>query len=775
MISREELQEKPAHSYVVCEEHFDPRTIQGTPERKRLRNGSVPTLKLPDKQTLTSETQTELRQTINKYTQTDFYVLKLATGSQTANYLQMSLPCVTKLKEELSICKKQMKSMTSNHLNKATFHKLCDKFLTKPLAEIVKAQTKLKHHGKGNRYSPKYKQFCINLYYTSPQAYKLLEEALCLPNTKTLAKHSIPISTEVNEHLMTTLRAKVNNMSNSEKVCSVVVDSISLKTSLFYNISLDKIIGLQEVNGVQTPVLAKKALVVLIRGIFGTWQLPIGFALLGDCKNNDDVSKWIENLLEKLIDVGLDIRTFVSDLGSEVLSEDKRNMISSDTPYFYIKDRKIYYIIDALHLINSLRNHLLVNDFHFQGSVAKYEHILQFYESEKNKSLKLAPKLSESHIKPSNFEKTLARYATELLSNTVATALSCYIDFQAMSESAKETVKFIKLINDLFDVLNSSTVHSTCEYQQAFCGSGTQTTFMNDMLHFFKSLKVINSTTGRDVTSTAKFITGYQVTITSILLLFTDLKLEGYNNLLTRRLNQDVTDIFFGQVRRKRKHPTTRQFMAAFRRVFFSNIIKAGKQGNASSNLSQLLVNTENLGFILGSEAEEMRMEEDCNESESYPAISSAEYSKLELPEDSRLNYISEYLFNKCVTLHGDCSQFKAYIYTEEKNQFSHLDYSTDNDVQPHFTPPHDFQIYVAEMEKYYQNFFNNYYIGCKIVKSIFDSLNQISYAPPCQCFPINYVKKLFVRIRIYITIKCNNDEFAKHRSAKKCFSVANM
>ncbi|KAH9645499.1 hypothetical protein HF086_007015 [Spodoptera exigua] len=405
-ISREELLNKPAHSYVVCEEHFDPKSIERKPDRKRLRKGAVPSLKLPEIRTVTSETQTEIREVVSKYTQTDFYVLKLATGAQTPNYLQKSLPSVTKLKLELSKCKKQMKSLSSNHLNKDTFHKLCDKFLTKPLAEIVKAQTKLKHHGKGNRYSGKYKQFCINLYYTSPQAYKLLEEALCLPNLKTLAKHSIPISTEVNEQLMTTLQAKVSSMSNSEKICSVVVDCISLKTCLFYNISLDKIIGLQEVNGAQTSVLAKKALVVIIRGIFGNWQQPIGFALLGECKDSDEISDWIEYLLEKLVDVGLDIRTFVSDLGSELLSEEKRNMISSDCPYFHIKNRKIYYIIDALHLMKSLRNNLMVNDFHFDGSVAKYEHILQFYESEKNKSLRLAPKLSESHIKPSNFEKT---------------------------------------------------------------------------------------------------------------------------------------------------------------------------------------------------------------------------------------------------------------------------------------------------------------------------------------------------------------------------------
>nr|XP_049698995.1 uncharacterized protein LOC126055152 isoform X1 [Helicoverpa armigera] len=783
LICREELQDRNPNSYTVCETHFDPRAVIHGKLLKRLRAFSIPTRNLPNKDVLQKETQTEVRTTENKFAQTDFYVLKLESAAQTPNYLQNSLPCVKKLKEELTTCKKQTKSANASNLSKDTFHKLCDKFLTKPLAEIVKAQTKLKFHGKGNRYSPKYKQFCINLYYTSPQAYKLLEQALCLPNVATLGKHSLPVSTELNEHLMATLQAKVNNMSNSERICSVVVDAVSLKSSLFYNIRLDKIIGLQEVNGVQSPVLAGQAVVVIIRGIFGNWQQPIGFALLGDCNNSEDISRWIEKLLERLLEVGLDIRTFISDLESDLLSEEKKKFISIEKPYFFINNRKIFYIIDSLHLIKSLRNNLMVNDFYFQGSVAKYEHILQFYESEKNKSFRLAPKLSETHIKPSNFEKKQVHYATELLSHTVATAISCYIDFQAISGAAQDTVKLIKIINDLFDILNSSTVHSTCEYKQAFCGSLTQRTFMNEMLEFFKSLKLINSTTGRDVTSTAKFIRGYQITITSILLLFDDLTAEGYNNLLTRRLNQDVTDIFFGQVRRKRKRPSTRQFMTAFRKIFFSNIIKAGKQGKSSGDLSQLLVNTEKLGVMLSAETEEnaLGMEEDCNETNTEASthpISTSDYNNIELPEINKLKYISSYLFKKCVITHGGCEQLKQSLKLDNTNETIQMDVdglTNTGDIDVQVAPPDSFDNFVQEMERCYQNFFNNCYINSKIAKSILESMNQLIYCAPCSCFPINYAKKLFIRIRIYITVRNNNEELSKHRSTKKLFSVANL
>uniref|UniRef100_A0A2A4K503 THAP-type domain-containing protein n=1 Tax=Heliothis virescens TaxID=7102 RepID=A0A2A4K503_HELVI len=187
LISREELQDRNPNSFAVCEVHFDPRAIIGGNSRKVLRTLTVPTRNLPTKDSLQKETQTEIRTTVNKFAQTDFYVLKLESSAQTPNYLQNSLPCVKKLKDELTACKKQTKSANASNLTKDTFHKLCDKYLTKPLAEIVKAQTKLKFHGKGNRYSPKYKQFCINLYIRCSLS-SVLTGKECFPNVATFGR-----------------------------------------------------------------------------------------------------------------------------------------------------------------------------------------------------------------------------------------------------------------------------------------------------------------------------------------------------------------------------------------------------------------------------------------------------------------------------------------------------------------------------------------------------------------------------------------------------------
>lgn len=71
----------------------------------------------------------------------------------------------------------------------------------------------------------------MNLNYTSPQAYRLLQSALCMPCPSTLSKHYIPIKTDINEKVMLALKIKVENMSEQEKNCSVVLDAMSLTKS----------------------------------------------------------------------------------------------------------------------------------------------------------------------------------------------------------------------------------------------------------------------------------------------------------------------------------------------------------------------------------------------------------------------------------------------------------------------------------------------------------------------------------------------------------------
>lgn len=97
------------------------------------------------------------------------------------------------------------------------------------------------------------------------------------------------------------------------------MDAMSLKTNVFYDIKNDKIIGFHEVDGVQSPTPAKYALVLIMKGIFVKWSQPIGYALLSKCSSDANISIWIDKLIIKLFEIGLQIRVCVSDMGPDLL------------------------------------------------------------------------------------------------------------------------------------------------------------------------------------------------------------------------------------------------------------------------------------------------------------------------------------------------------------------------------------------------------------------------------------------------------------------------
>lgn len=109
------------------------------------------------------------------------------------------------------------------------------------------------------------------------------------------------------------------------------------------------------------------------------------------------------------------------------------------------------------------------------------------YQYEKQSTLRMAPKLREAHVNPNNCQRMKVRLASQVLSRTVSAgtfrrvimqylfyintklnylSISIYLALHALaengvlSEEAKNTALFCRMANDLFDVLNSSTLHS---------------------------------------------------------------------------------------------------------------------------------------------------------------------------------------------------------------------------------------------------------------------------------------------------------------------------
>ena len=96
----------------------------------------------------------------------------------------------------------------------------------------------------------------------------------------------MPNNTGISQAALKIIEKKVMHTSPKDRLCTLCMDEISLKTNLFYSVLADKIIGLEDYGGgYRTNKVATSALVVLIRShlwemettswlLFGKWSMP---------------------------------------------------------------------------------------------------------------------------------------------------------------------------------------------------------------------------------------------------------------------------------------------------------------------------------------------------------------------------------------------------------------------------------------------------------------------------------------------------------------------
>lgn len=154
-----------------------------------------------------------------------------------------------------------------------------------------------------------------------------------------------------------------------------------------------------------------------------------------------------------------------------------------EKPYFFVEDHKIFYIFDVPHLLKCVRNNLLSSNFHYNEDVISWDHIKTLYEHQQDKNLRLIPKITNAHVEPNKFQRMRVKYAAQIFISTVSAALETCIEFGKISEEAKGTAKFIKMMDDLFDVLNSSKIKFAKKYQTAFRMTPEQKIFYQDPQH----------------------------------------------------------------------------------------------------------------------------------------------------------------------------------------------------------------------------------------------------------------------------------------------------
>ena len=111
-----------------------------------------------------------------------------------------------------------------------------------------------------------------------------------MPSKATLRRYieKMPNNAGISQAALKIIEKKVMQMKPRDRLCSLCLDEISLKTNLGYSVPADKIIGLEDYGcGYRTNKVATSALVLLIRSISGKWKQPIAYYLVnGGCPSD---------------------------------------------------------------------------------------------------------------------------------------------------------------------------------------------------------------------------------------------------------------------------------------------------------------------------------------------------------------------------------------------------------------------------------------------------------------------------------------------------------
>lgn len=518
----------------------------------------------------------------------------------------------------------------------------------------------------------------------------------------------------------------------------------------------------------------------MARSIAGNWKLPLCFCFVETTCKSNVLKPIIFDVIRKLQGSGATVHAFISDMGSNFMQLSRELGISTENSTFSVDEFEILYIFDTPHLMKRTRDNLYKHRIEFGiNKIASWAHIVEFYNRDSKQWIKTAPKLSKNHIEPTSFQKMKVKYAVQIFSNRVAAGMCTQMSSGFLSSEAVGTIDFIDHFDKLFDILNSFAINSPKEYGKVFTGSEKQIQFLEQMISFLKSIKVINERNSR---VTVKCFECWQVTVKSIMLLWQKLKCYNFPYLRTRKINQDCIENFFGSIRQQGGNclnPTPIQFTRAFKKLFSMKVLQHTDTQNCAADTDDML-------NLIGAS---------CS-SPSSPFVSipgpsagpildipNHDYYNMDLPEENAFRYVCGYLIKKCSEVHT-CEACTVYL-NENKTvvddtslycSFRAFATSEENSFGNLHVASHNFCSYVHELEKIFVTTFESNCFQKGIGNHLFQLAQIVPFETPCPNFPKVYLIKLFMRMRIYYTLSQHNKECKNvNRKNRKLVNILHL
>lgn len=214
---------------------------------------------------------------------------------------------------------------------------------------------------KRHLYSEEEKSFCRNFYAKFPGAYTYLNELLgfVLPARRTIIRWQEfkELDLGVIQQVMCHLKALNEDLKDCDRDLTLIMDEMDIKKGIRYCSSREKIVGyVHEIK--QAPIMAKKVLVFMIRGLNNViGNLVIAIFSTEKGIKGDELAVMIRFIIKELAAIGYRVRFVNQDQSGVNRRAFDLLGASVEEPYFDVDSLKVWTVFDIPHLFKSVSNY----------------------------------------------------------------------------------------------------------------------------------------------------------------------------------------------------------------------------------------------------------------------------------------------------------------------------------------------------------------------------------------------------------------------------------
>jgi hypothetical protein len=618
----------PSKWTTVCSDHFEFECFIVGNKNRFLRKGSIPTLfpsfpshlqtksRKRKEPFVQSQSEVKKKKDLEIFVQNHDHCYGLPSQIELKKRIDKLIEENNSLKRKLKIArqskkhfakkckslKNDLKSLKEKILVSESFEETLKSTSSKVPFQLFNRLVESQRNAtkKTQKYSKELRSFAVTLQFYSAKAYNFIRETfgLCLPHEKTVQVwySSIVAEPGFTPGAFETLEQKVleEKEKNKEVIVNLVFDEVSIKKKIEFDGR--RFVGCTNLGTGDEPddsvSTATEALVLMVVALDSSWKLTIGYFLIAHL-NASGKSIILRDALKKLFEIKVKTVNVTCDgLAANFSTFCKFGAsfdpaeIKSTFPHPSDPSQQVAVMIDACHLLKLVRN--TFSDYKVlrdpDGEEIRWDFLQELHKIQEIAGLRAGNKLSKDHLAWKT-QKMKVSLAAQTLSSSVADAIDFGRDHQKLPQfqSSKATTKFIRLIDRLFDVMNSRNplAHGFKSPMKQF-NEAVWSKVFSDAIDY---LTKITDAQGKKLVHSGRktaFI-GFLTNIHSLQFLYKSLVVNGHMKyLLTYKLSQDHLELYFSALRCRmggNNNPSSREFKAAYKRLLLHQEIR-GQHGN---------------------------------------------------------------------------------------------------------------------------------------------------------------------------------------------------